>query len=177
MQPDKTGILDNRAFYWTLFILAIGALIAENCFRFPLSVPRMKSLAAGAPILDMRLGYSESAAYQLFDALGEAGRRAYLLLLWTVDLILPALFGLFLSVAIRRGAFRKLRWTPLVASACDYGENVAITFLMLRYPAHLPALVRFSSILTITKHACYAAGVVLAIGGYVRWRILERGAR
>jgi hypothetical protein len=177
MQPEKTGILDSRACYWTLFVLAVGALIVENFSRFPLSVPWMKSLAAGATILDMRPGYSESAAYALFDALGETGRRAYLLLLWTVDLILPTLFGLFLSVAIRRGAFRRLRWIPFVASACDYGENIAITVLLLHYPAHLPALVRFSSVLTLTKHGFYATGMVLAIGGYVRSRILARSAQ
>ena len=75
----------------------------------------------------MRLGYSENAVHLLFDALGETGRRAYLNLLWTVDLILPALFGLFLSTAIRRGAFRRLSWIPLLASVCDYAENIAIT--------------------------------------------------
>jgi nucleoside-diphosphate-sugar epimerase len=163
----RTGILDSRALFRTLFILAIGALIAENCFYFPLSVPWMKGLAGGAPILDMRLGYSENAVYQLFDALGETGRRAYLNLLWTVDLILPALFGLFLSTAIRRGAFRKLRWMPFLASACDYCENIGITFLLLQYPVHAPAMVGFSSTLTVLKHALYAAGAILAIAGLV----------
>jgi nucleoside-diphosphate-sugar epimerase len=166
-KAPRTGILDSRGVFLALFVLAIGSLIAENCFNFPLSVRWMKGLAGGLPILDMRLGYSEGAAYRLFDVFGEAGRSAYLRLLWTVDLVLPTLFGLFLATAIRRGALRKFWWTPFLASACDYAENVAITLLLLHYPVHEPELVRLSSIFTVMKHALYATGVLLAIGGYV----------
>ena len=116
-QPrQKTSIFDSRAFFRTLFVLTIGALLAENCLNFPLSVPWMKGLGGGLPILDMRPGYSENAVHLLFDALGETGRRAYLHLLWTVDLMLPALFGLFLWTAIRRGAFRRLGWIAVAGA-------------------------------------------------------------
>ena len=57
-----------------LFALAAGTFLAENLLRFPLSVPYMKDLAAGAPLLDMRFGYTPNAAYHLFDVLGETGR-------------------------------------------------------------------------------------------------------
>ena len=170
---QKTSTFDSRALFRTLFALTIGALLAENCLDFPLSVPWMKGLAGGLPILDMRPGYSENAVHALFDALGETGRRAYLHLLWTVDLILPALFGLFLSIAIRRGAFRRLSWIPFLASVCDYGENIAITMLLLRYPLPEPAIVRFGSALTVMKHGFYVTGVVLALAGLVRTRHQE----
>src|SRR5262249_3614237 len=84
-----------------LFALTIGAFLAENLLYFPLSVPYMKDLAAGAPILDMRPGYTPDAAYHLFEVLGPSGRSTYLRLLWTVDLLLPTLFGVFLWSAIR----------------------------------------------------------------------------
>jgi len=165
-KKEKSSALDNLFLFRALFVLALGSLIAENCFNFPLSVPWMRHIAAGAPILDMRLGYKEAAAYQYFDALGATGRGAYLRLLWTVDLILPLLFGLFLSAAMRRGVFRRLSWLPFLASACDYAENTAITFLLLRYPLHEPATVQFSSMFTLMKHAFYASGLLLAIGGF-----------
>jgi hypothetical protein len=79
--------------------------------------------------------------------------------------MLPMLFGLFLSSAIRRTRFRKLNWLPLLASGFDYAENIAISLLLVRYPMHLPALVAVSSILTLVKQAFYATGVLLAVTG------------
>jgi hypothetical protein len=147
---------------------AVGALLAENLLDFPLSMPAMKRLAGGLPILDMRLGYSASAAARLFDALGAAGRTAYLHLLWTVDLGLPALFALFLSGAIRRGRFHRLAWAPVLAAAFDYAENIAITILLLHYPRQLPTLVRLSSACTLLKFAGYLASLALIVGSLLR---------
>jgi hypothetical protein len=157
----------------------MSALLAENMLYFPLSVPYMKELAAGAPLLDMRPGYSPDAAYHLFYVLGQTGRGAYLKLLWTVDLLLPALFGLFLSSAIRRGAFRGWHSIPLVAAACDYSENIAITILLLRYPMHEPVLAQLASIFTVTKLFLYASGLLLAVGGFLVRTMQDRllGAR
>lgn len=150
-----------------LFALAIGALLGENLLYFPLSVPYMKALAAGTPLLDMRLGYTPSDAYDLLDRLGQTGRGAYLRLLWTIDLLLPALFGFFLSYAVRRGAFRAWRSIPLLAAACDYVENSAITILLLHYPLHEPAFARLASVFTVTKLFLYASGMLLAVGGFL----------
>jgi len=145
----------------------MGALFAENFLYFPLSVPYMKELAAGASLLDMRPGYTPSAAYHLLDVLGQAGRDAYLRLLWTIDLVLPALFGFFLSSAIRRGRFRAWGTIPLLAAVCDYAENTTITILLLRYPMHEPAFAQLASVLTVTKLVLYASGLLLAIGGFL----------
>jgi nucleoside-diphosphate-sugar epimerase len=154
----------SRAF-WLLAAVTLVALLAENLLYFPLSVPWMKHLAGGAPTLDMRPGYSPEAAYQLFDTLGQAGRATYLKLLWTVDLILPTLFGLFLSSAIRRGGLRAWRRVPWIGTACDYAENIAITVLLLRYPGHEPGLVQLASALTVVKLAGYCAGTLTAVAG------------
>jgi hypothetical protein len=151
--------------------------LAENLLHFPLSVPYMKELAAGAPLLDMRLGYTPDAVYQLFDLLGRAGRGAYLKLLWTIDLLLPALFGLFLSSAVRRGALRAWQSIPLLAAACDYCENITITILLLCYPLQAPAFARLASILTVTKLVLYGSGLLLAVGGFLVRVIRERGQR
>jgi hypothetical protein len=161
----KPSILDRRGVFVALSVLAIGAFLAENRFTFPLSVPYMRNLAAGAAILDMRPGYTPDAAYQLFDALGRPGRDAYLTLLWTVDLLLPALFGGFLSAAIRCGAFRSWSRVPLLGAACDYAENFTITLLLLRYPEHRPVGVYVAATLTCVKQALYASGVLLSVAG------------
>jgi hypothetical protein len=157
----------SRTGFAVLFALATGALLAENLLRFPLSVPYMKELAAGAPLLDMRPGYTPDDVYHLFDTLGQSGRGAYLRMLWTIDLVLPALFGLFLCSAMRRGAFRASRSIPVLAAVCDYAENIMVTILLLRYPMHEPAFVQLASVFTVTKLVLYASGLLLAIGGFL----------
>ena len=157
----------TRTGFAILFALAIGAFLAENLLYFPLSVPYMKMLTAGAPLLDMRPGYTSGDAYHLLDVLGQTGRGAYLRLLWTIDLLLPALFGLFLSSAIRRGAFRAWQSIPLLAAACDYAENITITILLVRYPMHEPAFAQLASIFTVTKLVLYASGLLLTVGGFL----------
>lgn len=157
----------TRRVFAVLFAATIGAVLAENLLYFPLSVPYMKDLGAGATLLDMRFGYTPSAAYHLFDALGQTGRDAYLRLLWTIDLLLPALFGLVLYFAIRRGAFRGWRSISMVAAACDYAENITITTLLLRYPIHEQALAQLASAFTVAKLVLYSSGLLLAIGGFL----------
>lgn len=157
--------LDSPRVFSALSIMAIGCFIAENFLTFPLSVPFMRSLAAGASILDMRFGYSLSSAYQLLDALGRSGRLDYLAEIWTVDLLLLALFGLFLAAVIRRGVFRALYLVPILAAAFDYAENTAITILLVRYPVHSAIGVYIASGLTRVKLCLYAASILMGVGG------------
>jgi nucleoside-diphosphate-sugar epimerase len=154
-----------------LLLSSLAAMIAVNALDFPLSVPALRNLAGGEPILDMRFGYSPRAAYQLLDALGSTGRARYLGMLWTVDLLLPALFALFLWSAVSRGALRKWRWVALGAGAADYLENVAITALLLGYPTHRDALASLASLLTVSKFALYLVALALAV--YGGWRTMR----
>ncbi len=156
-----------------LAFATFAALVAVNTLHFRLSVPRMRELTGGAPILDMRFGYTPESAYELLDALGSAGRGAYLEMLWTVDLLLPALFSLFLWSAVSRGALRRWRWTALGAGAADYLENAAITALLLGYPSRHDAVAWLASAFTISKFALYLGSSLVALAG--AW--LERRSR
>ena len=161
---------------WRLAALwgaGVAALLVINLCDLPLSVPRLRALAGGQDLLDLRLGYAPEAAQQYLTALGEVGRTRYLTLLWTVDLLLPALFGVVLWSTLRRGALRRWSWVGLAAGLVDYLENLALTGLLLAFPAPLPVLVRIASGLTVTKLALYAAGVCLSAAGAL---LAKRGA-
>ena len=147
-----------------LAILAVGALLVENLVDFPLSVPAMRRLAGGLPLLDMRPWYDRQTVSQLFAALGGNGRAAYLHLLWSVDLIMPFLFAAFLSEAIRSGRFSRLSRVPVAAALSDYAENLAITILLLQYP-RISELVYLSATLTLLKWIGYVSSILLALVG------------
>jgi hypothetical protein len=116
----------------------------------------------------MQWGYNPTDVSILFTTMGTAGRDAYVHLLWTVDLILPALFGSFLYLAIRRSPLRFLSWLPLLAAALDYTENISITKLLLAYPAIPPDEVHAASMFTCLKLTAYALSVISALASIRR---------
>lgn len=148
-----------------LLVAAVSALIAVNTLNVPLMVPRIRQLAGGAPMLDLRLGYAPREAYQFLDALGPAGRTMYLAMLWTVDLLLPLLFTLFLWTAIGKGELRRWRWAALAAGVADCLENMAITTLLTAYPSHRNGFVWLASTFTASKFSLYLVSSLLALAG------------
>jgi hypothetical protein len=164
--PKKTALP-----VWILLICVIAAIVAENGFEFPLSVPYMTKMAGGLSILDARFHYTSEACYQLFDALGNGGRTAYLELLWTVDLIFPALFSCFLWTLIRYGALSRFRWIGFAAGIFDYLENLTITFLLLHYPVHATGWAVTASLLTSVKHSFYGLGALMGVLGLILTRL------
>lgn len=166
----------GRSSRWrTLLALAGVALVAVNAVPFPLSVPSLRALGGGLPILDMRLGYDLAAVRELLSALGEGGRASYLAMLWRIDLALPALFSASLASALGAGRLTRWRWVALTPAAVDYLENLAITLLIRAYPGVPPGLVRTASALTVLKLSLYlfAAGLA-ALGGWLSSRSRRR---
>ena len=128
----------------------------------------MRELASGQPILDMRMtGYSPREAYRLLETLGPVGRCSYLEMLWTIDLLLPALFTAFLWASVSQGALRRWRWAALLGGGADYVENATITLLLLGFPAQSDVLVRLASTLTVAKCSLYFASLALGIVGAI----------
>lgn len=148
---------------WPLALLALAAIVYENASGGPLSIPWLARRAHGLPILDARLHYAPGDVWSLLSALGAGGRHSYLTLLWTVDLVLPALFALALSRAISRGPLA--RWKPLawLAGCSDYAENIAISALLLGYPARREWLALLAALLTSVKFALYASAALAAL--------------
>ncbi len=153
--------------WWALLVSTALALLAVNlALHLPLSGPLLLARAGGRPILDTRAtGYGPAEAHALLTALGEAGRRQYETLLWTLDLAMPALLSAFLWTSVSLGSLRRWRWAAVLGGAADWAENVAVTALLAAFPAEPPAMVRLASALTVSKFALYLAGVALAVGG------------
>ena len=158
--------VEERARGWRLlFAATLAALVGVNVLDLPLTVPRLRALAGGLSMLDTRPGYAPGDVAALFDALGAAGRESYLAEIWTVDLFLPALFGLFLFVAVGRGSLWRWRWLGPLAAFFDYLENATITLLLFSYPRLSGGVARLASALTVTKLALYLAALAAAVGG------------
>ena len=164
----KGIIQKKRAWpFWLLLIITFAVIGAENFGGFSASVPSLLKASGGLPILDMRPWYTAADAYQLFDALGSAGRADNRLLYLAVDIIIPLLYSLFLWSAISRGALYHFRGLAFLGGAFDYLENIVILILLSRYLEHLDKLVTLAACFTLLKFLFCGLAIVLAVTGFL----------
>lgn len=99
--------------------------------------------------------------YQLAEAYGAIGRRTYIGLRWTFDLVWPLVYTWFLISWIKmlsdrlslKGVFGKLYLLPFVGTGLDYLENIGATLIMGLYPMKLVCINRVTPYVTFTKWA------------------------
>jgi hypothetical protein len=150
-----------------LLAAALAAIVAVNAVDLPVTARGLRAAAGGEPVLDLRLGYGPEVASRVLHRLGESGRASYLTMLWTVDLLLPALFGLALWAGLGAGRFSRWRGLALAAAGCDYLENAALSALILGHPRIPPALAVIAATLTVLKFLLYGLAAGLAAAGAV----------
>lgn len=125
------------------------------------TIPGTMAFSNGMKLLDMMpMGYNFNYVNELFNALGENGREAYLTNQIPIDMVYPLLFGL--SYCLLLGYFLKklsklhklysyLCLLPIIAGSFDYFENLGIIAMINNYPNLTEVLVRSTNIFTIIK--------------------------
>ena len=165
-------------------LVATGLLMfTMNGTRLPFSNPTIEEHSGGVPILDMRLSYTPEDAYQLFTALGVAGRQAYRTLQLVPDTLFPVGYALLFAFTSAWFLVRllpldhPLQWlslTPLISGLADVLENLSLISASLVYPSRVDWLVRFASLLTKLKFGLMPVGVVCLCVMLVVWFIRNR---
>jgi hypothetical protein len=131
---------------------------------------------------EMSFTYSASDLYQMAEAYGEQGRRAYVRARFTFDLVWPLVHTLFLTTSVSwvfgRAFAQDSRWqraslAPLLGAVFDYLENLSTSLVMLRFPASKPVVDLLAPAFTLLKWSFVGASFVLLFGGIVvgfwRW--------
>jgi hypothetical protein len=147
-----------------LLLLSLGlfaaVFAATHVLKFPGSVAHFIEVTGGQSILDLSPSFSSDEVYRRLDAMGEAGRSAYLRLIWTVDVLFP-LVALYFLLTLARVAERTaapgrplgtlLFALPLVYFSFDLLENVSVLALIVYFPAQLPMVGSTLGVLTVIK--------------------------
>lgn len=143
-------------------------------------LPRVqKSMEAGSggtgPI-DLRFTYTPEEAYRMIESYGDKGRRSYALVESTLDVAYPmtyaTLFALLLTLAYRHAVgpdhpLQRVRLLPYAVMLVDYGENVGIITMLLRYPTRYRLLAWLTCGFTIAKWLGFGVTLLLTLGGLV----------
>jgi hypothetical protein len=109
---------------------------------------------------DTAFYYSPVKLFQIAEIYGAAGRQAYIRARWTFDLIFPLVYISFLTTGIswaynqipsQKEPWQRLNLLPVFAGGFDYLENIATTWVMVRYPAHSSLAALLAAIFTPVK--------------------------
>ena len=100
--------------------------------------------------IDTNFSFNLFTLYTIIDSYQEEGRRFYVLIRWTFDVVWPLIYTAMLLTGIAFFAKKiqckfqyKILYVPLLAISFDYLENIFATFAMLYYPGKLDLVMYF----------------------------------
>lgn len=140
----------------TLFFMLMLYLIDYS----PIGVAGLLKVSGGTNILDFETRYSADFAYNMLEAMGEAGRSFYLTKVMVLDIFFPPSLMLFmfcwLSLLLKKvtTSGSKLRYViilPLIYLLLDYTENIGITAMLINFPERLNSICVATGIITCIK--------------------------
>jgi hypothetical protein len=138
---------------------------------------------------DMSFYYTAADLYRMAEAYGEQGRRAYVRVRWTFDLVWPLVYAAFLGTAISwvfgRAFAPDSRWqritrranlVPLLGMGFDYLENLSASLVILRYPARTAVVDTLAPLFTMVKWVFVNGSFLVLLGGvgFGVWRWIKR---
>ncbi len=137
------------------------------------TIPKTMGFSNGMKLLDMMpTGYDLNYVTELFNSLGEIGRKTYLTNQIPVDMIYPLLFGL--SYCLLLAYFLKklnklntpyiyLCLLPIIAGIADYLENFGIIAMLKSYPQLTEITVKTTSSFSLIKSISTSAFFIILI--------------
>ena len=174
---------------WVALVVLVGFLLFTALVlpaQSARSVTGMEDV--GSP--DLSFFYTPADLYRMAEAYGPAGRQVYVQARFTFDLAWPAVYTVFLAVAIswvfgkafpEGSRWRLANLVPFFGALCDYLENLATSFVMLRYPERTPGVDILAPAFTVVKWALVGGSFVVLLAGVVvgvwRWSRSARARR
>ncbi len=144
--------------------IILGLFILTNIiyiYMLMVTIPKTMEFSNGMKLLDMMpTGYDWNYVNELFNTLGENGRKTYLTNQIPVDMLYPLLFGLsyclifayFLKKLDKlSSSFIYLCLLPIIAGVADYLENFGIIKMLNNYPDLTETTVNTTNIFSVLK--------------------------
>ena len=116
--------------------------------------------------------YSTADLYKLAESYGEQGRRDYVRVRYTFDLVWPLVYGFFLLTALgwlsviavsEHSKWRSISSIPILGVVFDYLENISTSIVMVRYPVRTVFLDVMATFFTPVKWIFVGANFCLLV--------------
>ncbi len=138
------------------------------------TIPKTMAYSGGLKLMDMMpQGYDMTYVNGLLSALGDEGRKVYLLNQIPIDMIYPFLFGITYALLIGyflnklnklNTPFFYLCLVPLIAGIADYLENIGIITLLNDYPNLSMIQISITNMFTVIKSVTTTIFFLILIG-------------
>ena len=146
-------------------------------FILTVTIPKTMEFSNGMKLLDMLpMGYDLNYVDQLFNTLGEIGRKTYLSNQIPVDMVYPLLFGISYCLVLAyflnkldklKTSLKYLCFLPFFAGTMDYAENIGIIALLNSYPdinKNSVTITSSFSLLKSTATTLYFVILIISLG-------------
>ncbi|HEV2718408.1 MAG TPA: hypothetical protein VG323_00195, partial [Thermoanaerobaculia bacterium] len=147
----KTGPIATRNGFWVLLIYVIVFTVLFQFFGADYPEPSFDAHRYGVRAADIPRILQDFDAHQQLDC--------YLTQETTLDLLYPAIYGLFFAVCIVRIRPKRWRWLiviPYAAGVFDYCENATFIALVLGYQHGHPVSPALAIAATVASHLKWA---------------------
>lgn len=158
---------------WSFIFLSIASLLI---FGDWIGAGKLEAISGGYGMLDVGPSFSNADAYQLLQNMGEEGRRFYVQILLTIDMIYPLLYAIF-GVALLATVYKKLMVTykilrvvivfPIIAAVCDYLENTFILIMLKTYPHQEPLAAFWGNMFHMSKLVIGIMSMMMVVVGVI----------
>ena len=163
-----------------VMIIAIVVFLVFTATVMPI-VAQYTARVVGESSPDTSLMYSASDLYEMAEAYGEDGRRVYITLRFTFDLVWPLIYMFFMVTVLSRllikfpekSLLRKLHFVPIIGGMFDFLENIAASIVLARYPLKTPLIAEMTPIVSLIKWGILGVGFML-IAVFIVVRIVMR---
>lgn len=144
--------------------IILGLFILTNIiyiYMLMVTIPKTMEFSNGMKLLDMMpTGYDWNYVNELFNTLGENGRKTYLTNQIPVDMFYPLLFGLSYCLIFAyflkklgklSSSFIYLCLLPIIGGIADYLENLGIIKMLNDYPDLTETAVNVTNTFSVLK--------------------------
>jgi len=157
--------------------IILGLFILTNIiyvYMLMVTIPKTMEFSKGMKLLDMMpTGYDWNYVNELFNTLGENGRKYYLTNQIPVDMFYPILFGLSYSLIFAyflkkieklSTSFIYLCLLPIIGGIADYLENFGIIKMLNNYPDLTETTVNMTNTFSVLKSTSTSIFFIALIG-------------
>jgi hypothetical protein len=164
-----------------VMIVSIIIFILFMALILPAASAHSQKISGSSASPDTSLIYSADDIYDMADAYGEQGRRSYVNMRFSFDLVWPIVYLLFMTTVLANllkcfdsdSKMRCFVLIPLFGAIFDYLENIFAAITIARFPSKTPVIAQLTPVFTMIKWALLGVGFTLILALLI-YRIYRR---